>query len=179
MTDDYCRQEHKCSDNNHPTTENIESTETDHSPQASRTKAESLRQLFTPPSKTDDTLHNTERTSVLVSHLSGEELREQQQCPISQTHDMPSLPKPGQKYWLSSEAKKRKNEYMREYYIRKKEALLQLQEHQLKPRDLKLLMLNDQVVSRHLGSDGDYVKVIDELLGTLLDNKIVKDYDLR
>ena len=67
MTDDYCRQEHKCSDNNHPTTENIESTETDHSPQASRTKAESLRQLFTPPSKTDDTLHNTERTSVLVS----------------------------------------------------------------------------------------------------------------
>ena len=156
-------------DANSQMTENIESTETDHSPQASRTKAENLRALFT-PSKTDDTLHNSEPKQLSETH----------DVPsLSSRQDMPSLPKPGQKYWLSSEAKKRKNEYMREYYIRKKEALLQLQEHQLKPRDLKLLMLNDQVVSRHLGSDGDYVKVIDELLGTLLDNKIVKDYDLR
>ena len=91
---------------------------------------------------------------------------------------MPSLPKPGQKYWLSSEAKKRKNEYMREYYIRMKESLLQLQQHQLKPRDLKLLLMSNQVVSRHLESDGDYVKVIEDLLGTLLDNKLLKDFDL-
>ena len=146
MTDDYCRQEHKCSDNNNITDNNKSETET-------------LRALFT-PSKTDDTLHNSEPKQ------------------LSEMPDMPSLPKPGQKYWLSSEAKKRKNEYMREYYIRKKEALLQLQEHQLKPRDLKLLMLNDQVVSRHLESDGDYVKVIEDLLGTLLDNKLLKDYGI-
>ena len=161
MTDDYCRQEHKCSDANSQMTENIESGETE---------ANNLRELFTPPSKTDNTLHNTEQKQ--ISETNARSLNVTQAL-----GDL--LPKPGQKYWLSSEAKKRKNEYMREYYIRKKEALLQLQEHQLKPRDLKLLMLNDQVVSRHLGSDGDYVKVIDELLGTLLDNKIVKDYDLR
>ena len=134
-----------------------------------KSETETLRALFT-PSKTDDTLHNSE-----PKQLSETDIRPE----LTRMPDMPSLPKPGQKYWLSSEAKKRKNEYMREYYIRKKEALLQLQEHQLKPRDLKLLMLNDQVVSRHLGSDGDYVKVIDELLGTLLDNKIVKDYNLQ
>ena len=157
MTDDYCRQEHKCSDNNNITDNNKSETENGISDALS---SATLRALFT-PSKTDDTLHNTEPKQ------------------LSEMPDMPSLPKPGQKYWLSSEAKKRKNEYMREYYIRKKEALLQLQEHQLKPRDLKLLMLNDQVVSRHLESDGDYVKVIEDLLGTLLDNKLLKDYDLR
>ena len=168
-------------DNNHPTTENIESTETDHSPQASRTEANNLRELFTkPPSKSES--DNTKLGETRMYAPDFAELKDIRPLPPA---NMPMqslgdlLPKPGQKYWLSSEAKKRKNEYMREYYIRKKEALLQLQEHQLKPRDLKLLMLNDQVVSRHLESDGDYVKVIDELLGTLLDNKIVKDYDLR
>ena len=139
---------------------------------ATSSEANNLRELFTkPPSKSDsdNTLPNDERTSVL-------ELREPKQCP--DMHDVPSLPKPGQNYWLSSEAKKRKNKYMHEYYIRKKEALLQLQEHQLKPRDLKLLLMSNQVVSRHLESDGDYVKVIEDLLGTLLDNKLLKDFDL-
>ena len=174
MTDDYCRQEHKCSDNNHPTTENIESPETETSSAiqaiGNARETETLRALFTPPSKTDNILHNTEPKQ--ISETNARSLNVTQAL-----GDL--LPKPGQKYWLSSEAKKRKNEYMREYYIRKKEALLQLQEHQLKPRDLKLLMLNDQVVSRHLESDGDYVKVIEDLLGTLLDNKLLKDYDLR
>ena len=86
-------------------------------------------------------------------------------------------PKAGQKYWLSSEAKKRKNIYMREYYIRKKEQLEQLQQHQLKPRDLELLMVNNQIVSRHLDADADYEKLIKNLLDTLVDNKILKDYE--
>ena len=86
-------------------------------------------------------------------------------------------PKAGQKYWLSSEAKKRKNIYMREYYIRKKEQLEQLQQHQLKPRYLQLLMVNNQIVSRHLDADTDYEKLIKNLLDTLVDNKILKDYE--
>ena len=137
---------------------------TDNNAPETASETNNLRELFTkPPSKSDsdNTLPNTEH----------------KQC--SDMHDVPSLPKPGQKYWLSSQAKKRKNEYMREYYIRKKESLLQLQEHQLKPRDLKLLLMSNQVVSRHLESDGDYVKVIEDLLGTLLDNKLLKDFDLR
>ena len=159
MTDDNRQQEHKC--DNHETDTNT------------------LRELFNGSSKTatqiasktDNVLQNTEQQQCSETTTVGRNIN-------APTYDMPSPPKPGQKYWLSAEAKKRKNEYMREYYIRKKESLLQLQEHQLKPRYLKLLMVNDQVVSRHLESDGDYVKVIDELLGTLLDNKILKDYDL-
>ena len=144
-------QEHKC--DNHETDTNT------------------LRELFNGSSKTDNVLQNTEQQQCSETTTVGRNIN-------APTYDMPSPPKPGQKYWLSAEAKKRKNEYMREYYIRKKESLLQLQEHQLKPRYLKLLMVNDQVVSTHLESDGDYVKVIDELLGTLLDNKILKDYAL-
>ena len=132
---------------------------TDNNETETSSETNNLRELFTPPSSD---IISTERTEVLEPKQISE-----------------SQPKPGQKYWLSSEAKKRKNKYMHEYYIRKKESLLRLQEHQLKPRDLKLLLMSNQVVSRHLESDGDYVKVIEDLLGTLLDNKLLKDFDLR
>ena len=87
-------------------------------------------------------------------------------------------PKAGQKYWLSAEAKKKKNEYMRGYYIRKKEILQELQRHQIKPRDLKLLNINDRVITRHLETEADYIKIIEDLLGTLTDNRLLKDFQL-
>ena len=87
-------------------------------------------------------------------------------------------PKAGQKYWLSAEAKKKKNEYMRGYYIRKKEILQELQKHQIKPRDLKLLNINDRVITRHLETEADYIKIIEDLLGTLTDNRLLKDFQL-
>ena len=88
-------------------------------------------------------------------------------------------PKAGQKYWLSSEAKRRKNIYMRDYYQRKKEELLHLQEHQIKPRDIQFVMCNNQIYTRHLETDNDYRKPIVDLLGTLQDNKLVLDFTLQ
>ena len=144
------------SDSNSQTTENISC------------KTDSLRELLNLSAPKNDS-ENTSKTDNADNVLPNKE-------PYQNFDPLP--PKPGQKYWLSAEAKKRKNEYMREYYLRKKASLLQLQEHQITPRDFKLLLANDQVASRHLESDGDYLKFIEELLGTLLDNKILKDYAL-
>ena len=99
-----------------------------------------------------------------------------QEPKIETTKEIP--PRAGQKYWLSSEAKKQKNEYMRGYYLRKKAALEQIKAHQIRPRDLKLLNVNDKLVVRHLEYDSDYVRIIGDLLGTLMDNHLLKDFDL-
>ena len=77
-------------------------------------------------------------------------------------------PKAGQKYWLSSEAKKKKNEYMRSYYIKQKEALQHLREHQIHPRDIKIFNVNGKVLVRHLETEADYVRMIDDAFGTLV-----------
>ena len=87
-------------------------------------------------------------------------------------------PKPGQKYWLSAEAKKKKCQYMREYNERKKQEFEILKQHQLQPRQLTLLNINGKVITRHLNSDADYAKLIEDLVGTLLDNKLLNDYQI-
>ena len=86
---------------------------------------------------------------------------------IEKPSDDTPPPKAGQKYWLSSEAKRRKNIYMRDYYQRKKEELIHLQNHQIKPRDVQFVMFNNQVYTRHLETDNDYRRLIIDLLGTL------------
>ena len=86
-------------------------------------------------------------------------------------------PKAGQKYWLSSEAKKKKNEYMRSYYIKQKEALQHLREHQIHPRDIKIFNVNGKVLVRHLETEADYVRMIDDAFGTLVDNRLLTDYE--
>ena len=88
------------------------------------------------------------------------------------------MPKAGQKYWLSSEAKKKKNEYMREYNARKKAEISRLQRCQLRPRDIKFLLCNGQYKSFQLEEDSDYISLIKNLLGTLTDNSILKDYEI-
>ena len=90
-------------------------------------------------------------------------------------HEIP--PKAGQKYWLSSEAKKKKNEYMRGYYIKQKEALQHLREHQIHPRDIKIFNVNGKVLVRHLETEADYVRMIDDAFGTLVDNRLLTDYE--
>ena len=86
-------------------------------------------------------------------------------------------PKAGQKYWLSSEAKKKKNEYMRARYIQKKEALQHLREHQIHARDIKIFNVNGKVLVRHLETEADYVRMIDDAFGTLVDNRLLTDYE--
>ena len=88
------------------------------------------------------------------------------------------MPKAGQKYWLSSEAKKKKNEYMREYNAKRKAELMRLQRCQLQQREIKLLLCNGQVKSFQLEEDSDYISLIKNLLGTLTDNSILKDYEI-
>ena len=88
------------------------------------------------------------------------------------------MPKAGQKYWLSSEAKKKKNEYMREYNAKRKAELMRLQRCQLHQREIKLLLCNGQVKSFQLEEDSDYISLIKNLLGTLTDNSILKDYEI-
>ena len=88
------------------------------------------------------------------------------------------MPKAGQKYWLSSEAKKKKNEYMREYNARKKAEISRLQRCQLQQREIKLLLCNGQYKSFQLEEDSDYISLIKNLLGTLTDNSILKDYEI-
>ena len=88
------------------------------------------------------------------------------------------MPKAGQKYWLSSEAKKKKNEYMREYNAKRKAEIMRLQRCQLHQREIKLLLCNGQVKSFQLEEDSDYISLIKNLLGTLTDNSILKDYEI-
>ena len=89
-----------------------------------------------------------------------------------------TMPKAGQKYWLSSEAKKKKNEYMREYNAKRKAEIMRLQRCQLHQREIKLLLCNGQYKSFQLEEDGDYISLIRNLLGTLTDNSILKDYEI-
>ena len=88
------------------------------------------------------------------------------------------MPKAGQKYWLSSAAKKKKNEYMREYNAKRKAELMRLQRCQLHQREIKLLLCNGQYKSFQLEEDSDYISLIRNLLGTLTDNSILKDYEI-
>ena len=88
------------------------------------------------------------------------------------------MPKAGQKYWLSSEAKKKKNEYMREYNAKRKAELMRLQRCQLHQREIKLILCNGQYKSFQLEEDSDYISLIKNLLGTLTDNSILKDYEI-
>ena len=98
---------------------------------------------------------------------------EQKPEPVIET-----MPKAGQKYWLSSAAKKKKNEYMREYNAKRKAELMRLQRCQLHQREIKLLLCNGQVKSFQLEEDSDYINLIKNLLGTLTDNSILKDYEI-
>ena len=88
------------------------------------------------------------------------------------------MPKAGQKYWLSSEAKKKKNEYMREYNAKRKAEIMRLQRCQLHQREIKLILCNGQYKSFQLEEDSDYISLIKNLLGTLTDNSILKDYEI-
>ena len=117
-----------------------------------------------------------------TEHEDNETITEQQyeeQKPQNKPEQIQEImPKAGQKYWLSSEAKKKKNIYMREYNAKRKAELMRLQRCQLQQREIKLLLCNGQVKSFQLEEDSDYINLIKNLLGTLTDNSILKDYEI-
>ena len=130
-------------------------------------KSEDLRALI------NNSKETTNEDNEDVNEPLPEDIHEQQQEPIKEI-----MPKAGQKYWLSSEAKKKKNEYMREYNAKRKAELMRLQRCQLHQREIKLLLCNGQVKSFQLEEDSDYISLIKNLLGTLTDNSILKDYEI-
>ena len=127
-------------------------------------KSEDLRTLI---NNSKDTTNNDNKTTT------EQQYEEQKPEPIQEI-----MPKAGQKYWLSSEAKKKKNIYMREYNAKRKAELMRLQRCQLHQREIKLLLCNGQIKSFQLEEDNDYISLIRNLLGTLTDNSILKDYEI-
>ena len=129
---------------------------------------EDLRTLI---NNSKDTTNEDNET--ITEQLNEEQKHENEPEPIQEI-----MPKAGQKYWLSSEAKKKKNEYMREYNAKRKAELMRLQHCQLHQREIKLLLCNGQYKSFQLEEDSDYINLIKNLLGTLTDNSILKDYEI-
>ena len=117
------------------------------------------------------------KDAIQLSKEGNETVKAQTDDDIKQDSSLEIPPKAGQKYWLSSEAKKKKNEYMRGYYIKQKEALQHLREHQIHPRDIKIFNVNGKVLVRHLETEADYVRMIDDAFGTLVDNRLLTDYE--
>ena len=128
----------------------------------------------------------SETQSVLDTENLSEFITPPQKVPIASDKPVNSQPqvqketppKPGQKYWLSTEAKKKKCQYMKEYNERKKQEFEILKQHQLQPRQLTLLNINGKVSTRHLNTDADYAKLIEDLVGALFDNKLLSNYQL-
>ena len=136
---------------------------------------EDLRTLINNSKETEHEDNETVSREARTSLSSDNEQihNEQKPEPVIET-----MPKAGQKYWLSSAAKKKKNEYMREYNAKRKAELMRLQRCQLHQREIKLLLCNGQVKSFQLEEDSDYINLIKNLLGTLTDNSILKDYEI-
>ena len=92
-------------------------------------------------------------------------------------------PKSTSNYWLSPAAKARKSEYMKKYHARKKEELnntLQyLKEHTLQPRIITLYNMQGNHSSRRLLNDIDYERFIDDMLATLVDAQLLRNYDIQ
>ena len=144
----------------HDDTDTVNSQpETDTNSQTERADTESLSSFFTAPSKMPMESETLSETSTLP--------------PLTETP-----PKPGQRYWLSAEAKKKKSEYMRGYNAKKKNELALLRQKQIHSRELTLLNFNGKVITRELITEDDYIKLTEDLLGTLVDNKILKDFQL-
>ena len=127
--------------------------------QMDRADTESLSQFFTAPLETPMESEKQSETPTLQ--------------PLVETP-----PRPGQKYWLSAEARQKKRLYMNEYNAKKKEEIRYLKEHQLQARTLTLLDLNGKLIVRHLDTDADYVKILEDVVGTLVDNRLLKDFSL-
>ena len=136
-------------------------------------KSEDLRALINNSKETTNEDNEKARAFELRETTTENENEEHKPEPIQET-----MPKAGQKYWLSSEVKKKKNEYMREYNAKRKAELMRLQRCQLHQREIKLLLCNGQVKSFQLEEDSDYISLIKNLLGTLTDNSILKDYEI-
>ena len=137
----------------------------------STTNTENNEELRTLINNSKDTTNNDNKTTTEQQYE--EQKHENEPEPIREI-----MPKAGQKYWLSSEAKKKKNEYMREYNAKRKAELMRLQRCQLHQREIKLLLCNGQYKSFQLEEDSDYISLIKNLLGTLTDNSILKDYEI-
>ena len=79
--------------------------------------------------------------------------------------------------------KARVREYKREYSRRKrqelKEHIADLEARQIKGSSVQMIVFNDKIVNYSLNTEAEYVKLINDLLGTLQDNKIVLEYRVR
>lgn len=79
--------------------------------------------------------------------------------------------------------KQRTREYKREYMRRKnqerKEYVARLEEKQIRGCSIQMVLWNNQITNHTLNSEAKYIEFINSLLGTLQDNKIVLEYNVR
>ena len=91
--------------------------------------------------------------------------------------------KANQKYWLSPEAKEKRKAYMKSYHKRKREELdtelKRLSSQQFREHVVSFTLFNDQERRRIIRNDDDLVRFLTDLLETLQENSIIKDFSLK
>ena len=79
--------------------------------------------------------------------------------------------------------KERNREYKRLWSQRKrqelKDRLAMLEDNQVQGATVRMVMFNDRIIDYTIQDEDDYIKLLDEVLGTLHDNKIVVEYSVR
>ena len=88
-------------------------------------------------------------------------------------------------YWMSDEAKKKKQAYGKQYYQRMKEKqqaqlelLEELKSKQITGCSITLMNVNGKTSTRAIHDEQDYLTLIDDLITSLVDNGLVADYSI-
>ena len=88
-------------------------------------------------------------------------------------------------YWMSDEAKKKKQAYGKQYYQRQKEKqqaqlelLEELKSKQITGCSITLMNVNGKTSTRAIHDEQDYLTLIDDLITSLVDNGLVADYSI-
>ena len=128
----------------------------------------SLREMLKTPNTETDTLNNTEQNT--AQHVDTPE--------INLTSE--EIKNILQKHVLN---KQKVREYKRNYSQRKrqeqKEYIAKLESNQIKGSSIQMVLYNNKITNHTLNSEEDYIDFINNILGTLQDNKIVLEYAVR
>ena len=143
---------------------------------------ESLREMLKPPAHEDSEKDPSETESAPDEPAPDLSL---ELSPDPDTAPEPSLTKEEVKNIVRKhiQNKARVREYKRAYSRRKrqelKEHIADLEARQIKGSSVQMIMFNDKIVNFSLNTEDEYVKLINDLLGTLQDNKIVLEYAVK